>query len=295
MSFVYVIREGAAGFRRARLSAVSSIVAIMLAIILLGVLIRVSSNAYELTQAIKQEVEVEIFLQDISDERIASIRTMLNESQIVEQFEYISQEEAMQRFKYEFGSESELLGDFNFLPASFKVRTEPDVAVSGIVGFVDEMKAYRGVEDVRFNQRGLEILEERLNTFIIGGSLFGLFIATTAIFLVFNTIRLTIYAKRNLIKAMKLVGATNNFIKRPFMVEGVMQGIIAGLLGLAGVWLIFHSLIPYYIPQVGVMSWPLGRWYFLSGALLFLGIMLGFMGSRWAAGKFIRETTIGNG
>lgn len=293
MSFVYVIREGAAGFRRARLSAFSSIIAIMLAIILLGVLIRVSSNAYELTQAIKQEVEVEIFLQDISDDRIESIRTLLNESPVVEQFEYISQEEAMQRFKYEFGSESDLLGDFNFLPASFKVRANPDVAVSSIVSFVDEMKAYRGVEDVRFNQRGLEILEERLNTFIIGGSLFGLFIAMTAIFLVFNTIRLTIYAKRNLIKAMKLVGATNNFIKRPFMVEGVMQGLIAGLLGLGGVWLIFHSLIPYYIPQVGVMSWPLGRWYFLSGTLLLLGIILGFMGSRWAAGKFIRETTIG--
>lgn len=292
MSVTYVIREGVAGFRRARLSAFSSIVAIALAIVLLGVLARVSSSAYELAQAIKQDVEVEIFLQDIREDRRENLRDELAQTSIIEEFEYISQEDAMQRFRDEFGEESELLGDLSFLPASFRVRTTPDAGAAEIVAFVDEMKGYRGVEEVRFNQRGLELLEERLDTFIIGGSLLGLFIAFTAIFLVFNTIRLTIYAKRDLIKAMKLVGATNGFIKRPFMLEGTLQGLIAGLLGIGMVWLLFHSLIPAYIPQVGVLKWPFGRWYFLSGLLLLLGMLLGFLGSRWAAGKFIRQTSI---
>ncbi|MFW6348178.1 MAG: cell division protein FtsX, partial [Cyclonatronaceae bacterium] len=179
MSMTYVIREGIAGFRRARLAAFSSIVAIALAILLLGVLTRISSNALELAQAIKQDVEVEIFLQDVRPERSENLQNELMQRPIVERVEYISQEDAMQRFREEFGEESELLGDLSFLPASFRVRTTPDAEAAQIVALVDEMQAYRGVEEVRFNQRGLELLEERLNTFIIGGSLLGLFIAFT--------------------------------------------------------------------------------------------------------------------
>lgn len=294
MSFSYVLREGVAGFKRARLSAFSSIIAMMLAVVLIGVLIRVSTNAYELAQAIKQDVQVEIFLSDIGDNRTAEIERMLNGTEVLNEVKYISREQAMELFREEFGAESELLGDVLFLPASFRVRTVPEAQASEIVAFVDEMRDYRGVEEVRFNQRGLEILEERLQLFVIGGVLLGLFIGLTAMILVFNTIRLTIYAKRDLIKAMKLVGATNGFIKRPFMVEGVIQGIIAGSLGAGVVWLIFHILIPNYIPQVDIMSWPFGRWYFLIGFMLLMGLLLGFWGSRWAARKFIRETTIGS-
>lgn len=294
MSLSYVLREGVAGFKRARLSAFSSVVAMMLAVILIGVLIRVSTNAYELAQAIKQDVQVEIFLEDIGDSRTAEIERLLNETDIIFEIEYISRQQAMELFREEFGAESDLLGDVPFLPASFRVRTTTDAQAAQIVSFVDEMRVYRGVEEVRFNQRGLEILEERLQLFIIGGVLLGIFIGLTAMVLVFNTIRLTIYAKRDLIKAMKLVGATNGFIKRPFMVEGIIQGVIAGGLGAGAVWVIFHLLIPAYIPQIGIMTWPFGRWYFLTGFMVAMGIILGFWGSRWAARKFIKETTIGS-
>ncbi len=292
MSFSYVLKEGVAGFKRARLSAFSSITAMMLAIVLLGVLVRVSTNAYDLAQALKQDVEIEIFLADISEARKGEMERMLGERDIVEQLSYISQEEAMEQFREEFGAESDLLGDVAFLPASFRVRTSAEAQASQIISLVDEMKAYRGVEEVRFNQRGLEILEERLQLFVIGGVLLGGFIGLTAVVLVFNTIRLTIYAKRDLIKAMKLVGATNGFIKRPFMVEGMLQGLIAGVVGSAVVWIIFQYLLPGYLPQLGVMSWPFGRWYYLTGMMILAGLMLGFFGSRWAAHKFIRQTTI---
>jgi cell division transport system permease protein len=110
--------------------------------------------------------------------------------------------------------------------------------------------------------------------------------------LVFNTIRLTIYAKRDLIKAMKLVGATNGFIRRPFVVEGIIQGLIAGLLSIGVMYAIFHYLLPEYLPQLGVLEWPFGRWYYLCGAMLLLAIFMGFWGSQWAARRFIKETSI---
>ena len=87
--------------------------------------------------------------------------------------------------------------------------------------------------------------------------------------LVFNTIRLTIYAKRDLIRAMKLVGATNGFIRRPFLVEGIVQGLIAGSAAAGIIYLLFDWLIPQNISQLGVLSWPFGRWYFLIGGVIF--------------------------
>lgn len=289
MSAIYVLKEGVAGFRRARFSALSSIVAITLAVVLLSVLARVAYNAYHLAQSIKQDVQVEVFLQDIDESRTSSLRSSILTHSIVETVVYVSKDDAMEQFRQDFGPGSEILGSVNFLPASFRVRTAPEASATEIAAFVNEVGTYRGVEDVKFNQRGLELLEERLNTLIIAGLLIGLLVALTSMALVFNTIRLTIYAKRKLIKAMKLVGATNGFVKRPFMVEGVLHGLTAAVISTGIIWVIFHWLIPTYIPQAGILAWPFGRWYYLIGAMFVFAVLMGFMGSRWAAKKFVNQ------
>jgi len=292
MSLSYVIREGFAGFKRARFSAFSSIIAITLAVILFSVLIRVSFNAYDLAQTIKQDVQVEVFLKDMDSQQTTAMYRRIQTYDIVEEVTYISKEDVMEEFMADFGPGSEIFGGVQFLPASFRIKTKPDVNVAAITGFVDEIAVWSGIDEVQFNQRGLELLEERINLFIIGGGVLGLFIGFVAMVLVFNTIRLTIYAKRDLIKAMKLVGATNGFIKRPFMMEGILQGMIAWLIATGFAWLVFHVLIPVYSPQIGVMAWPLGRWYYLTAAMLVVGILMGFLGSRWAARKFISQTSV---
>jgi cell division transport system permease protein len=292
MSLRYVLKEGFSGFKRARLSAFSSITAITLAVVLLALLARVSYNAYYLAQAIKSDVQIEVFLEDVDQARTNALKNSFLEHDVVDEIEYISKERAMEIFRAEFGPGSEVLGSVNFLPASFRIKTKTDVPVSSIVFFVDEIKTYVGVEDVKFNQRGLEVLEERLQLFVFGGILAGLIIGLTALVLVFNTIRLTIYAKRDLIKAMKLVGATNALIRRPFLVEGMLHGIVASILATGFIWVLFHVFIPYYIPQAGILSWPFGRWYFLTGAIFFIAILMGLIGSRWASSKFINRTSI---
>ena len=135
-------------------------------------------------------------------------------------------------------------------------------------------------------------METRFTTIAtIGGGL-GILILLASVILVFNTIRLTIYAKRKIIKAMKLVGATNAFIRRPFVFEGLIQGLIAGLLSVGVMYLSFQYLLPEYIPQFGVLEWPFGRWYYLCGAMVLLSMLMGFLGSQWAARRFIQKTSI---
>jgi cell division transport system permease protein len=91
---------------------------------------------------------------------------------------------------------------------------------------------------------------------------------------------------------MKLVGATNAFIRRPFVMEGVIQGLIAGCLAISVMFAGFQYVIPHYVPQIGVMEWPYGRWYYLCGGMLLLSVFMGFWGSQWAARRFIKRTSI---
>ncbi|MFO7798136.1 cell division protein FtsX [Rhodohalobacter sp.] len=292
MSLGYVLKEGMAGLNRARLAAFTSVFSLFVAVLLVGVLSRVGYNAYEVMQILKQQVEVEVFLQNIDDRTSQEIRDRIESETIVAELSYISRDSASKIFQQDFGIGSDALADLQFLPASYKVKIVENAEITQIDSLVQQVSGFRGVDEVRFNQALLQTLESRTETlFIIGGAI-GAFILFVAMVLVFNTIRLTIYAKRDLIRAMKLVGATNSFIRRPFLVEGMMQGVIAGTAAAAIVFGLFEWVVPQVVPQLGVLSWPFGRWYFLLGAILILSILMGWWGSRWAARKFIRETKV---
>ena len=293
MSFTYVVKEGVSGFRRTKLASFTSVTALVIAVLLIGLMARVGYNAYQVVHALKQSIEVEVFLLDVSDDRTRRIESDLQAYPLVTSAEYISKDDAEQIFREEFGTEGESLADLNFLPASFRLQLSPEASASDIRQIVNEIEQFQGVDEVVFNQQLLETLEERLEMLVMAGAGIGLLILFTAVVLVFNTIRLTIYAKRNIIRTMKLVGATNSFIRRPFLLEGFLQGGLAAIIAIVLHWIIFELIIPYYIPQFGVLAWPFDRWYYLIGAMLALSLIMGLWGSRWATRKFISQTSIG--
>lgn len=292
MSLGYIIKEGVAGFKRARLASFTSIFSLFIAVLLLGVLARVSYNAYEVAQALKKSIDVEVFLLDLDDRSTNDLRQKLEEKELIQEITFISKDSAAAVFKEEFGSGGGSLAELNFLPASFRLVINPEAEVEQVGALVEEVQGYRGVDEVQFNRQLLEMLQGRFKTVATAGGGIVLLVLLAALILVFNTIRLTIYAKRNLIKAMKLVGATNSFIRRPFVVEGLIQGVIAGVLSVFVMFIFFQYLLPEYIPQFGVMEWPFGRWYYLCGTMILLSMIMGYLGSQWAARKFIRETSI---
>lgn len=292
MSLGYVIKEGVAGLKRARLASFTSTFSLFVAVLLLGTLARVAYNAYEVAQSLQKSIDVEVFLQDLDQRSIDQLQQKLSDQELVEELSYISKDSAAAIFEEEFGSGGSSLADLKFLPASFKLQINPDADIEQVDSLVTAIGEYRGVDEVEFNQQLLDLMQTRFRTVAIAGSGLGILILLVSLILVFNTIRLTIYAKRGLIKAMKLVGATNSFIRRPFVVEGVIQGFVAGILATALAFVLFQYLLPGYVPQFGILSWPFGRWYYLCGAMILLAVFMGFWGSQWAARKFIKETSI---
>lgn len=292
MSIRYVLKEGFAGINRARLAAFTSTFSLFIAVFLIGILTRVGFNTYDVAQTLRQQVEVEIFLQDLDQQTTNEMEARLQQIDLVESVVYISKDSAATIFREEFGVGGEALANLNFLPASFKLTIDSDADIDEINGSVSDISTWIGVDEVKFNLALLQMLQSRIElTAIVGGALVSLVIFAS-IALVFNTIRLTIYSKRNLIRAMKLVGATNGFIRRPFLVEGLLQGLIAGLIASGILFLIFSYIIPAYMPQLGILQWPFGRWYYLIGGMIVLAVIMGWWGSRWASRKFIRDTKV---
>ena len=291
MGLKYVIKEGTTGIKRAKLAATTSIFSLFIAILLLGILTRISYNVYFQAMSLKV-IELEVFLFDMDDRSTNEVRVSLEQEELVQEVTYISKDSASVIASKELGTGVEELIELDFLPASFKVLVNTDSGAELVENLASRIQNIRGVDEVEYNAALLRALESNLSIFsLIGGGL-GLLILLAAVILVYNTIRLTIYAKKDLIRAMKLVGATNSFIRSPFVVEGIIQGLLAGTLAVLCMFAVFEFFVPMYLPDIGIISWPLGRWYFLVFGMIGLAILMGWWGSRWASRKFIAETYI---
>lgn len=289
MAIGYAIKEGIRGMGRAKLASFTSTFSLFIAVLLLGMLARGAYNIYDLSLTLKKAIEIEVFLQNVNEISIKNIGNTIAENPYVSSVDYISKDSAKTIFLQDFGTENNPLVDIDFLPASYKVKLKDAATVQGVDDLIATIKPLPGVDEIRFNRQLMEILETRFQTFVLAGTIISALIALAAIILIFNTIRLTIYAKRNLIRAMKLIGATNSFIRRPFIYEGFIQGIIAGILSVFTLAIFFSHILPALIPQFAVLKWPLDQWYYLSGAMIVFAIVLAWAGSRWAARKFLQD------
>ncbi|MDQ7041638.1 MAG: permease-like cell division protein FtsX [Rhodothermus sp.] len=292
MALTYSIREGLAGLRRARFATVAAISAMTVALVLIGVFAAVGYHAHQVTDWLRQRVgEIEIFLEDDVDDSIArALYARVQAIPGVAAARYISREEARQIFLEEFGQEGEVFLDEPFLPASIRVRFEPTMAAPDTLArLVEWLATWNHVDEVVFNQPLLIKVQQNLRLITLVGLALGLLVVLAAVFLVANTIRLTVYARRLLIRTMKLVGATDSFIRQPFVIEGMAQGLIAGLLA-ASIVALGYQVGAGYLPQLADH-----QDLFLPGLLagiVLTGILLGWFGATWAARRFIRRVPL---
>lgn len=288
MPLLYSMREGFAGFRRARFATIASTSAIVVALSLIGSLALIGYHADRITRHMKaQSSEIEVFLTDPDPGRAVEIQARLDGRPGVRSTRFVSQEEAEHIFLSEFGDEGNVFLGEHFLPASIKVLMEPAYAhVDSLNRLVSTVEQWTNVDEVVFNQPLLMRVQENLRLASAIALSIGLLVVLASVTLVANTIRLTIYARRLLIRTMKLVGATDRFVRRPFLFEGVYQGLLAGLI--AGVIVVgLHQMLLEFVPLLE--GWPGGHPAISLTAMVLLGILLGWLGSLVAARRFIRK------
>jgi len=290
MQIGYIVKEGFSGFRRAKLSMTAAIVTISISLLLLSSFTILLLNANSVVTALRDKVEMEAFLADsLANAEVDVLRARILAVSGVRDVAFISKDKAAEIFQEQFGEDIYRVLDFNPLPASFKIFLQDGYKTAdGAQEVYAQVMALRGVEDVIYRKGLLELLDKRVTTALAFALGIGLFITISSIFLVANTIRLAIYAKRKIIQTMKLIGATRGFIRIPFVLEGLVQGFLGGVFASGIVFSLFHYL--------GQWADPLSDFLEVEpvayGVIVVVGCLLGFLGSVISIRRFIGETVV---
>ena len=285
MKIGYFIKEGFHGLSRAALSSFVSVVTIALALSLLSIFLIVSSNIAFLISDIRSRVELEAYLdKSLSQKQNQKIGERISRIEGVASVQFISKDEAARVLKSVMGEQDIFdLVENNPLPASYKIKLKEDYRTNEALGRIaPAIEAIDGVEEVNYQKEMLKALDEKIGMYQQISLYIGLATAVVAIFLISNTIKLSIYSKRDLIKTMKLVGATNRFIASPFIVEGVVQGILGGIIAAALAYGFYHAAREFLLTGI-VLDVR------IPGVLILTGIVLGWLGSVLSVRFFLKE------
>jgi cell division transport system permease protein len=208
----------------------------------------------------------------------------------VESVGYISKEEAAKIFEQEVGESFEDILDSNPLPASFRLRIRDGYNNADSVEVIAaKARHIWTVDQVVYRKQFLNLIDKRARAFQFATLFIGIVLAVSAIVLVANTIKLTIYAKRETIRTMKFVGATPMFIRMPFLLEGLFHGLIGGIFASILIFVAFMFFIRPLSDDL-LIHINLNAIFFFF--LILMGGMLGLLGSILSVGHFLRETIV---
>ena len=271
-----------------------TVLTIATAILLFGAFSLFFINISDLMNAWKQGIRVMVYLQpDLPESKRTQLQQRIASMNTVGEVRFISAEQALQRLREQMKRQRSLLDDLktNPLPDAFEIRTS-DAARSAkaIEALASDLETLESVTEVEYGQKWLGRFSGIFQLFrATGYGLGGLFFVA-AVFIVANTTRLVLYSRQEEIGIMRLVGATDGFIRAPFYFQGLIQGAVGGLLGLSALWVlyIFAATQVRHGFTVGAID---VRFLPLSAVVAILGcsMLVGWLGSFLCLRQFLKE------
>lgn len=258
-AFRYAIEEAALSLWRGRQAGLLSTLTIALALFVLGGFLLVTANLDRLGAEWSRAAELSIYLKDdVTPAERRAVELAVAPSDIVEAHEYVSKADALARFKQTFSDLSaamDTLGE-NPLPASIEVRLRPGIGASANVDLLAaKVRQLPGVADVRYDRQWLARLVSAIGIIRGVGLVLGTVLTIAAALTVANVVRLALYARREELDIMQLVGAPQAYIRGPFVMEGVLQGGLGALVALAVLGGAFVALRGrYLVPLASAMN-----------------------------------------
>ncbi len=289
--FGYIIGETFKGLYRNRWMCLTSTGVVAVSLLMLGLFMLVNMNVAHITDLVKEQVEIVIYIDDqASRDTVDALKQKLQDNPGVLEARYISSEEHMNRLRQQLGRALEGYDTEldNPLLASYEVKV---VVPESVAELAAEFQTYPGVDEVFYGQGYVEKLFSVTRVLQLIGLALMAGLSVTAVFLVAHTIRLTVMMRKKEIAIMKYVGATNWFIRWPFLLEGFLMGLLGSIMPLVALYylycysidwvsannLVFLALLPVETVMLELVKY-----------LLPLGTGLGILGSSFSLGRFLK-------
>lgn len=290
----YSFREAVASLWRGRGSSFFAITAIALAMVVLGGLLLLTSNAERLVAEWSSAAEFSVYLtDDATSEQRGALESLIDQSGVAAGRQYVSKADALGRFRRDFAELASLADSFenNPFPASVEVRVTPESQQNGAAeALVARLAAQPGVADIRYDREWLQRVTAGLDAVRGVGSALGVVMIVAAALTVATVVRLALHQRRDEIEIMQLVGSPYAYIRGPFVAEGLLQGGMGAVVALVVLWLGFRAALAWWGGPLGTVIdtgslqfLPLGMcaWLVLGGMVV--GCIGGFAAARTAA------------
>ena len=276
--------------RRVAGSYAISLMSITLVLFLLGVFVLFVIHARKLSNHVKENLGFEIVMNsDVKEANILRLQKELDAMAAVKSTEYITKDEAITRLSEDLGEDFlQWLGnDANPLLPSIDVRFHADYANNDSIALLEAyLLENTDVKEVYYQKSLVDLINNNVNRIATVLIIVSAVLLVIAIALIRNTIRLSIYAKRFLVRSMQLVGATESFIRRPFLRSGVSQGFFGGLLADLFLFLILYG-VSKRVPDLTLLQEPIVLAAVGIGIVV-LGVILAWLSTRAALDKFLK-------
>ena len=288
----FFFREAFGSLRRNFFMTIAALVTVFLSIVVLGGVLVFVYTTGALLREVEQKVEITVFLKTDPDPAatdVAAMQTQIQSWAEVKTVTFVDKETALARLKQEFANEPDIVGSLtsNPLPESFEISLKDPQTVNTVAArftgqpIVDEVKYGKEIADKLF------AFTNQARNFLLG---FIVLLGVVAVLLISNTIRLSIYARRREVEIMKLVGATNWFIRWPFLIEGVFVGLVGAAGAMVVVVVLTDFLMGKMQTSLPLMAVPLGAVPigFVAFVLLGVGVVIGAAGSAIGLRRFLK-------
>ena len=287
----YFVREVCISIKRNNWMSFASISTVAVSLFVLGMFLIIVLNMNRMASMLESQVQINVYLDDkLKGSEIDDLEDDLKKMQGIESVQYVSREDAIARLRERLGDQKYLLdalGDKNPLPNAFEVTVKQPTMVETAAKAIEK---FGGVESVKYGQDVVEHLFDMTRLVRIFGFTLMLLLAGATLFIISNTIRLTVFARRKEIAIMKYVGATDWFIRWPFLLEGVVLGFFGGVLASIALRSIYglitakvYSTLAFLplIPQYPFVN-------FISLVMVLSGMGIGALGSTISLKRFLK-------
>ena len=290
---VYFLRKALENIWTNRFLSLVTLSTIAISMLILGLFSLIYLNVQQSLHQMGGELQITAYLQEtISSEQAEVLRSKVADWPEVEGITYISKKQALARFRSQLREYAGILEGLkeNPLPASLELTLMPQYGRSGnIKELSTRLGRLPGVADVQYGRKWMAKLRVFVEVMKLVGITVGGLLLIATIFVISNTIKLTFYSRREELEIMRLVGATDFFIKAPFLIEGLLHGLGGALLAAGGLSLLILFLFSHLdLPlRLAVMAGSLPTGQLVAG-FLGLGLLLGVLGSMVSLRRFLR-------
>ena len=285
---IFILAEGFKNVWRHKSSAVSSVFSIYLTLIVSGSLLIVSQNTNKLIEYLRDKYKIEVFFKDsVTEKRVEELTADFKSINGVNSITIISKKDAERIFKSQFGDDILSILGYNPLPISCVINLKKDwPSRIDIKPIISNLRKYREVDEINHQGKLISRIENYYESFL---EIMVVIVSITliiAVFIISNTVKLTILSKKELIRSLQLIGATKSFVKGPFIIEGVVHGLLATVLSfytIIGV-LNFSKYFIYDLTRFDIYYDQV----FIFQVILSLSLLVGFIGSNRAISRFLK-------